>query len=251
MKARNARCAAAFTLIELLVVIAIIAILAAMLLPALSLAKSRAVLTRCESNQRQLGVAIKMYVDDFGGNYPAYEDWGTWGGQQGSNNLPSEQYPGNALHGANVPISGRVVDPYLKNPVVCCCPADKGDPYYPTLTGTCWVEFGNSYLMQWCSDEFAVEHVGGQQANGVMMSPPNVEKRIGTRPVTKLILSDWNWYSARALASPDTIWHAFFGRRIMPILFGDGHVDDWFKFPAAYDATVTADTPPDINASFW
>jgi len=53
-----------FTLIELLVVIAIIAILAALLLPALSKAKSSARSTSCKSSLRQIGLAVKMYVDD-------------------------------------------------------------------------------------------------------------------------------------------------------------------------------------------
>jgi len=63
LRAVRQRERAAFTLIELLVVVAILALLMGMLLPSMRRARNVSKAAVCLSNQRQIGVAIFMYLD--------------------------------------------------------------------------------------------------------------------------------------------------------------------------------------------
>jgi len=62
--------AAGFTLIELLVTLSIVALLTSILAPAVDKARGLAHQIQCQSNQRAIGLAMRMYVDSFNGYLP-------------------------------------------------------------------------------------------------------------------------------------------------------------------------------------
>ncbi len=152
-KPTSARTSRGFTLIELLVVIAIIAILAAMLLPALSKAKTKAQGIMCMNNLKQLMLGWTLYAGDnqekiarTGGmdvfvtnpNTASILPGGAW-----------EQWCPGSVDSGNGPASTNqlflergMIYPQIKSPSVYKCPADRknyrGTPTIRSMSMNCW-----------------------------------------------------------------------------------------------------------------
>jgi len=95
-----------FTLIELLVVIAIIAILAAILFPVFARAREKARQASCQSNVRQGGLALLMYIQDTDEVFPRHCD------------------------GVSNSCWARKLTPYTKNDQIAVCPSWRGSISY-------------------------------------------------------------------------------------------------------------------------
>ena len=114
-----------FTLIELLVVIAIIAILAAILFPVFAKAREKARQITCASNEKQIGLGILQYVQDFDETYPV-------------NNGPSE--------GSNCCGWADAITPYTKASGIFKCPDDPSSFAAPQVAISYAINFNLIYL---------------------------------------------------------------------------------------------------------
>ncbi len=114
-----------FTLIELLVVIAIISILAAILFPVFQKVRENARAAACLSNQKQIGVAIQMYVQDYDERLFFYA-----AKAQSDGTSPSRSgviVPGTTSQAdKDAKRWWNVLMPFIKSAAVFTCPSDAG-----------------------------------------------------------------------------------------------------------------------------
>ena len=129
-----------FTLIELLVVIAIIALLASILFPVFARARENARRASCQSNEKQIGLGLLQYAQDFDEYLPASYNY-----------LP---FGSSAFSTGYSPIWADAIQPYIKSLQIFICPSafnaniPAGAPLYTGVpSGTaCRLSYGAAVL---------------------------------------------------------------------------------------------------------
>jgi len=203
-----------FTLIELLVVIAIIAILAAILFPVFAKAREKARQASCQSNLKQIGLAFKMYVQDYDERWPQCDPIACCSnGRLGSTG---------ADFGFNGWVSNALI-PYTKNQQIFICPSLQNnaffDPYSNGGTDSVNGTQSFSYAFNYVSDYGVKEAAFTDVSKALIMadSPTawwdcRYESGCGWRT------RDWAAHAAKNQKA--TEWHNGQNNQ----LFEDGHV---------------------------
>jgi prepilin-type N-terminal cleavage/methylation domain-containing protein/prepilin-type processing-associated H-X9-DG protein len=140
------RKASGFTLIELLVVIAVIAILAAILFPVFARVRENARRSSCQSNLKQIGLAVAQYLNDYDSTYPLlHGDYTTDSNQYST--TAGQFFDVNFNNGSNFYSQSwmDLLQPYAKSTQVFGCPSaitrgsSFGNKSIGTPPGSAWI----------------------------------------------------------------------------------------------------------------
>ena len=204
-----------FTLIELLVVIAIIAILAAILFPVFAQAREKARQASCESNLKQIGLAFKMYVQDYDEKWPSSTPIPCCSdGKKGSTGQD---------FGFNGWVSNALI-PYTKNQQIYICPSLNANGFYdPYSNGGTDTKNGSeqfSYAFNYASDYGAKEAAFTSVSSAIIMGDSSTAWWDCPYMNTGCGWVSRDWHNHITKNYKLTEWHTMKN----DFLFEDGHV---------------------------
>jgi prepilin-type processing-associated H-X9-DG protein len=221
------------TLIETAISIALISVLLAILLPALSSARTHSFRENCHDNQRRIGEAWQMYLRDNNDRFPTVAVQPGWfyGGVRFS-----------VVNENPFPDNSRPLTVYLPTfrsnqtrDIIWCCPGDHGisDPNVGVVSGrrTTFRSYGNSYranaaLLYSMPPESRETTHSMHDGDVVHAHPPEPRglrrNEITTAPSRLVIGGDAAWYEAAESTGRSADWHGV--RNGGNLLFLDGSV---------------------------
>ena len=225
-----------FTLIELLVVISIISILASMMLPGLAAAKEKGKIANCINNLRQMGISMKLYVDDNDFRFPASRvvdtdlqlkaGWPTLGGYDPEARF-RQFFPSAARRPLNI---------YMRPSNVYKCTSDKGqtrilmDVSEPEEKPSNFTTIGMSYhynsgsLTLLEGGGFRKGFGGGLASQSEDWVPQPERYILMHEPPARVYPGFWSqWHYSMGRSDIDDPVYAR-QRFMSPVLFVDGHV---------------------------
>jgi prepilin-type N-terminal cleavage/methylation domain-containing protein/prepilin-type processing-associated H-X9-DG protein len=194
--------ASGFTLIELLVVIAIIAILAAILFPVFAKAREKARQISCASNEKQLGLAIIQYSQDY-------------------DELIMPRY--GAVSGPNGQAENwhYLCQPYLKSTAVLKCP-DNPNNQYNDVEGTQFTSYSANTSID-SSAPFADTNRGTTSLAALVAPASTVGVVESTSEYSDFYVTNpGNWAVPTGNYGPGNLFAGHTG--FANFLFMDGHV---------------------------
>jgi len=196
-----------FTLIEILIVLAIIGLLAALLFPVFARVREKGRMVSCNSNLRQIGQAMRMYVEDHNRFYPDSTPFNLW---------------------CSWPVR---LESYVKSPAVFQCPSFPRGEYRPGCPPSEYIEGENGLPIE-------IRYDGSYDMNFIQAGRPQLHDSRLVRPASTILALDGIGGIVNPGADPITGTDDLIDRGVVVrhnggdnVLFADGHVK-WLSLQA-------------------